>query len=410
MKDMSAKTENKAFELWTALSILVYNIAILFYQYLGMILILLVGILFALFFIKLHFKKWYISQILSFLLIVYIPTSFVSILGTSYGALPITWFNLTTMILVISILLSRFKINFFFFSPLVMLIFGFFSLFKSIDITDSLKQLLTIVLFLISFFIGEFLSRYESDQYIKKLKSLYILSVFSFSIIVIIQKVFSLWGIGLGYYAVLGTGREVFAGLMNDYSFATLYVATGSIILVIDYVEKKSINILYLIILESFFLISMLVINSRTGLVAFAITAFLYLVTKIIKGSIKSIIIMALLCVILPSVLNYVVEIRGGQSFFDGSGRIGLLLEAGEIFYSHPLVGVGFGLNNLHILTGFNVPHNVFVQYLAQFGIIGSLIFFSNFVVLCYKYLKFKSNYFWVLLSILIGSMLIPCQ
>jgi hypothetical protein len=395
-------------DFWGYFGILAYNIVMLFYEKINAMIIIALGIMFFFWFLYKYGGKWNFFQLLSFLVCIYVPTSFVSIIGTDYGAVPVTWFNLITIVLFILILFKRIKINYFFFSPLIMLIFGLLTITKSYDVIDSSKQLLTIILFLISFFIGEFLSQYSSKDYNIKLKSFYFISVISYSIVIVIQKLCSLLNVKVGYQDVIGSGRVVFAGLMNDYSFATLYVATGAIILVIDYIDRKKIGLLKFIILESFLLCTILIINSRTGLAAFAVTVALYLIVKIARGNLKGILLLILLAIPIPSILAYIVENRGGQSFFEGSGRVELIYAAIQIFVQHPFIGVGFGLNNLYIITGIRVPHNLIAQYLAQFGVIGAGIFFSNFVVLCFKYLRFQSKYFWVLLTILLGSMLIP--
>ena len=388
--------------------IITYNIIMLFYQKLGPIIVTTVGVVFFLWFIHRYRRKWNIFQMLSFLLCIYIPTSFVSIIGTSYSVLPLTWFNLIIIVLFVMVLFKGFQINYFFFSPLLMIIFGLVSFNKSIDIVDASKQLLTIILFLVSFFIAEFLSQYSSKEYNAKLKSFYLLSVVSFSIVVVIQKLCSLINVMVGYQNVLGMGRTVYAGLMNDFSFATLYIATGAIMLVIEYIGRKGMNIIYFIVIEVFLVIAMLIVNSRTGLVAFGFTSAIYLFFKIVKGNLKSILLAILVLIPIPSILSYITESRGGQSILDGSGRIDLLYSAFQVFTQHPFIGVGFGLNNLYTLTGMYVPHNLIAQYLAQFGLIGSIIFFSNFVVFCHKYLSFQNKYIWTLLSVLVGSMFIP--
>ncbi|MDN7226432.1 O-antigen ligase family protein [Planococcus sp. N064] len=390
------------------LSISIFNILFLFHAYLGSILIILFGIIFFLWFLFIHRKKWNFVQSLSFLLSVYIPTSFVSILGTSYGTLPITWFNITVLIIFILIIFSKIRLNFFMFGLFLIFIFGLLSLTQSIDQLDALKQLLTIILFIISILIGEFLIKYSVKEYNEKLKEYYLLSVFVFALMVVLQKIMMDIGIAVGYYSFLGSNREVYAGLFNDYSFATLYVATGSIILLIDYIDKKRISTFFFIFGEAVLLLTMLVINSRTGLVSLLLTAILFLLYKIIKGKLKAIFFLPLFLISIPILVAKTIENRGGQSFVEGSGRIELLFQAFEVFTQAPFLGVGFGLNNLYLKTGMHVPHNLFAQYLVQFGLIGFSIFFSILIIFFVKYFKYKSDYLWVILTVFIGAMLIP--
>ncbi|MEB2265694.1 O-antigen ligase family protein [Priestia megaterium] len=396
-------------KLYEVIIISFYNIALLFYQFIGQSFTILLGIGMFIWFILRKRDNWNISQKLTFLSCIYIPTSFISVLGTSYGSFPLTWYHVVLILLYIAILFRGFKIGFYFFSPIIMFLLGCYSLFISVSVGDTIKQLLTISFFLISFFIGEQLSKDVNEGFVKKLKFYYLVSVFSFAIVIIIQRIVAeLSGLRVGYYSVIGQNRIVSAGLMNDYSFATLYIATGAMMLIIDYIGNKSIRTVPFLLSQTFLFISMLLANSRTGLFALVSTMLLYLGLKIIQGKKKAFLILVSLVIIAPYVISYVVASRGGQSITEGSGRINLLHLAIEKFYENPFFGVGLGISNWSTLTGYVLPHNLIAQYLAQLGIIGSLVFYSNFIVFINKYFKFRSEFLWVIITVLIGAMVIP--
>lgn len=399
-------SNNENFEI---IIIFFYNLLMLFHQIIGLGITTVLGILFFIWFISRNIRVWNLFQKLIFLICIYVPTSFLSIIGTSYGSLPITWFNISIMMICILIILNGFSNGFYLQSVLLMISFGILSFFSSQDIIDSAKQLMNIILFILAFFIGENTSKWSSKQFILKLKRYYIVSVFSFSTIVMLQFIFKEFiNIKLGYQAVMGINRVVFGGLMNDYSFATLYIATGSMLIFIEYIDGKSINTIKFIGLEIYFMIAMLIANSRTGLFALLVSVGIYLLVKVFKGNIKSIVILLGIIIIIPFILSYIVKSRGGQALLESSGRTSLFKLAIEIFYENPLFGLGLGTNKWMNYTGKVLPHNLIAQYLAQMGIIGSLIFYSNFVVLIKKYLKYRSEFWWVILLVLVGSMAIP--
>ncbi|MDM5359869.1 O-antigen ligase family protein [Peribacillus sp. ACCC06369] len=401
--------KNKNIEFVEVIMIILYNVVMLFHEIISKPIIIAIGVLWFVWFLSRKRNKWNVVQKLAFLACIYVPTSFVSVLGTSYGHFPLTWYHLALMFAYILIIFKGFSAGFYFYSPFLMLFFGILTLWTSVGITDSIKQLLTIVLFIISFFIGEQISKFSNEEFEAKLKSFYLISVFSFSLVVIIQRVCADYlQLVVGYYDVIGENRIVSAGLMNDYSFATLYIATGAIWLVIDYVDNKLINTWKFIMCEAFLLMSILLVNSRTGLFALVIAMSFYLFVKMVQGKVKSIFIIMGILLIIPFVTQYIVENRGGQLLFEGSGRGKLIDSAFQVFLENPIFGIGLGTSNWGTLTGLWLPHNMITQYLAQLGIVGSILLYLNFLVLAYKYLKYKTGLFWVLLTVLIGAMAIP--
>lgn len=403
------KYSNKKIEFIEVAMIIMYNVVMLFHQIISKPIIIAIGIIWFMWFILRKRSEWDVLQKLVFLACIYVPTSFVSILGTSYGSFPLTWYHLVMMLSYVVIIFKGFRMGFYFYSPFIMLLLGIISLWTNVNITDTLKQLLTIVLFIISFFIGESMDKLTNEKFVVKLKGFYLTSVAAFALLVIIQTIcFKYLNLVVGYHNIIGQNRIVQAGLMNDYSFATLYIATGAILLVIDYIDNKSVNTWGFIIYELFFIISMLLVNSRTGLFAMIIVMGIYLFVKMIQGKVKSIFIITGVVLVIPYIIQYVTASRGGQQIFEGSGRANLINIAIEVFTNNPLFGIGLGVDNWRSLTGVVLPHNMIAQYLAQLGIIGSFLFYSNFIVLVNKYLKYKSEFFWVLLTVLIGAMAIP--
>lgn len=387
---------------------ILYNIFMLFYQRVPNIFVAFISLAF-IFFLYFNLKKKYNHfEILFLAMILLVPTSFVSILGTPYGQLPLSWFSTITIILFMSILLKGKIDQLYFITFLIYVAYSVFTLFYTLDIFDASKQILTIILFLLCFIIGEFLRGFNNRDFSINIKRFYILGVLAFSMSIFVQRFFiESTGVVIGHFGTWAS-RISYAGLMSDYSFASLYVASGAVLLLIIYFETKSINPFNFLLVEIIFLLSILLINSRTGLVSLFIVMILYSVRKIFNGNLKALFMMIIFLLIIPVIAIDFINNRGGQSFLDGSGRVETYFSALSIFSENPIVGIGFGLNNLVNLTGVGVPHNLIIQYLLQSGILGVVFFFSNFVIFFLRSIRKTNNMRFLLYTVLIGTMFIP--
>lgn len=346
---------------------------------------------------------------LFYMMIAFVPTSFVSVIGTSTAELPLSWFMLFTIILFFKAILTG-KLN-----RTYLLLFITFALLACLtlpaveSIFDSCKQIFTISICLCAFFIGEYLKKYFSTVFAEKTNSLYIVSVIGFSVSIFFQRIYvQSTGNTIGHYSVMGAGRITYAGLMNDYSFATLYIATGAMLVLIMYFEDKKVRLSKFILLEVLFLVAMLVVNSRTGLFSFVLVAGLYLIQKFMSGNVKALLIGLVILLSLPFILGYITASRGDQLLLDSSGRIENYVDTIAVISENFLFGVGFGLKNLKNLTGLTVPHNYFIQYLVQCGIFGTILITLYFLVLFEKSVSKYNSSRWILYTILVGSMFIP--
>jgi O-Antigen ligase. len=386
-----------------------YDTFMIFYQLLPSLLIALVSFIFVVLLYSIFSKKVITVQALFFMMIALIPTSFVSIAGTSFAQFPFTWFMFVTIVLFLTVL---YKGNL---DVAYLLLFILFTLVCCLtllnveSVGNACKQIFTILLFLCSFVIGDNLKNYYSDKFMENANFLYLVSVIGFSISVLFQKMYiDQTGNIVGHYAIMGAGRVTYAGVMEDYSFATLYIATGAILLLVSYFEEKKINFLPFILSEILFVFSILIVNSRTGLFALMLISVIYLFNKLMRGNIKALFIGLILLLSIPVFCNYLLNSRGGQDLLDSSGRVDNYIESFLVFSNHKLFGVGFGLVNLKNITGLSVPHNFFVQYLVQCGIVGTLLFTLIFMVFLMKNINKNNNTRWVVYTVLLGSMLIP--
>ncbi len=394
------------------INVLAYNITLLFSEIIPAPLILLTNIyIFVYLMLQFTRKQYNLLESLLLCSIIFMPTSFKSIVGSGYGELPITMYHTINM-LILFILLKRFHFNKYIFVYgillLAFLIYVGISLLTIPNVIDALKQTITLIFFYIIIFIGAMLKNKSNRKLIIDLEKIYILNINIFCLVIIIQYIyFLITHKFIGYAEMYGLGRITFAAYMSDFSFATLYIATGAMLVLINYLDKK-ITLKKFLCLVILYIISILIINSRTGLVAFAIVATIFILLRLFKGNVKSLLLVGLFLFLAPIIVDVVVSKRGGQGLLDSSGRIESYISSIHIFFDNPIMGGGLGLQNLKNIYGIVVPHNSIIQYLVQMGLIGTLIFIAYISLVIIENRKKNTKYMWLLLVILIGSMLIP--
>ncbi len=385
-----------------------FSSSMIIYSLLPRFFVIGISVLF-LFVIGLILKKQYeIKESLFVLSICFLPTSFVSVLGTSTSQFPFSWFHILTILLFLLCASERLNQKYFL---LLMLFLSFASLraFMAPQFSDAIKQVLTIVLFLVSFIIGSSFVGDNHGKFKEFSADILLSSCFSLGLQIIIQRGMVMTrGVDIGHHIAMGQGRVAYGGLMGDYSFATLYLAIGCVLTLVYFLDYQRISAISFILMELFLLFSILCVTSRTGLVAFAATVLLYLIRHINRLNKRITFLILSGFLIVPIVLSRLASVRGNQSLIDSSGRLDNYIKALSYFKGSPLWGVGFGLSNLYAATGLGVPHNFFVQYLLQIGIVGTAIIVAFFVVYLDKYYQKGDPLKWLFWLVAIGAMFIP--
>lgn len=331
--------------------------------------------------------------------------SFLSILGTPTSIFPLSWFIVFSLLLFFYSL-KRVKKKYFF-AILLFLLICMFSIFKSVTIIGLIKQAMMIILFMLSFIIGNNMSNdKEKHVLFKTSEKLYLISVISYTLQIFAQYISNNYlHIAIGNISYMGTGRISYAALFSDYSFSSLYIVSGMMILLI-WVYKRQIKLLYFFTCIVYLGIGTLIVNARTGLYAFVAVSIVFLLINF-KINIGFTIVIAIAAIIVfPKILTIILAGRGGQSLFDSSNRLELIIESIPVIFNNLLFGVGLGLDTVVKYTG-TVPHNLIVQYLVQLGFIGIIPLVFFFLEL-FKKINIKKNSTWVLFVILLGAMFIP--
>lgn len=390
--------------------ILIYGSGMLFYSLIPSIIVAGISFLFFLYCYSTFSKEYSSIECLSLISIIFIPTSTISILGTSYSSLPLTWYIISILLAFILIgLQGKLDKKYFVFTfvfATVELVQIFVS---SVSVFNALKQYLIIILFLFGFLIGKYLKIFSSDYIHEDVYHYYLIGTFCLAFQVFLQRFYIITlGSRIGHYAVMGQGRVAYAGLMGDYSFATLYLASGCLIVLLKHLNTKEIGFTKFILYEGFLLSAILAVSSRTGLVALAVTVFLYFAFNFRQLNSKLVLVLLICVVAIPFLFEKLMASRGSQALLDSSGRLDNYIKALDYWGNRFLFGYGLGLDNLYSATGLRVPHNFFIQYLVQIGVVGLVLIIIPVFWFFINDIRKSSYDKWLFLLIAIGSMFIP--
>lgn len=382
----------------------------LFYEKLPFPLVFLAGAVLVSVFMTTLKKYFSFSQRLFLLTIALIPSSFLSIIGTSYGDLPVSWFNLAVGLLALIVIARRQVVKWFLVILLLFTCFALVSIMQVENQFSAVKQIVNILMFMTSFMIGVyFLKREWSENFVRAAKIIYAQTAVIFGLTVIVQKMFiDATGEVIGRHGEYALERMSYAGLMSDFSFASLYIATGCIAALFVYSEKNS-KFLSFIVAEAILIYSLLIVNARTGLFALIVATALGVLMGLIRGSKKAFIVGIIATVVIIFSATFIYESRGEQSLTDGSSRDDEYSKGIEVFLEHPVLGIGFGDQNFQKYLGDRpLPHNFFIQYLMQAGILGLVIILLGFLLLFRLPIWHDQGLFLMLVAALFGSMVVP--
>ena len=138
----------------------IYNLFLLSFK--NNFLILVIQLLYFVYFYLINKNIQNKKNIILFCMILSIPGSFLSILGTPTSIFPLSWFIVFSLLLFFYSL-KRVKKKYFF-AILLFLLICMFSIFKSVTIIGLIKQAMMIILFMLSFIIGNNMSNDKEKQ------------------------------------------------------------------------------------------------------------------------------------------------------------------------------------------------------------------------------------------------------
>ncbi|WP_189021582.1 O-antigen ligase family protein [Paenibacillus albidus] len=349
------------------------------------------------------------------MLVLSLPLSFVNVYGGSYEDLPLSWFNIFVGLLILVALINifasrRFIIDHIVLSSSFMIIISLIPLITSSMLTDALKQYLNIILSFLIIIVGVNIKNKINNTQQLRLALDYITAVKIAAVGIFIQYISkNLFGVILGNFELSSGNRNSYSFLFTDFSFFSLFLSSGA--LMVFFVERTKIKSdKYWIFNMCFLLLASIISSARTGIVSFIVIFCLYSFFKffhMVRNGSKHIfgIVFFNILVIISSYF-LIVRVRSNEVLYD-SGRNLLNEIAWRIFLDNPMYGIGFGINNYSKFGGI-LPHNLFFQFISQGGIlylVPLFLFLCSILVTCFK--KYNEM-FMVLLGVLFGALFIP--
>ena len=211
------------------------------------------------------------------------------------------------------------------------------------------------------------------------------------------------FGISLGEIYEYNSDRVIYNVFFYSKSVLSLYLAVGLLYYFIGYINNKRITAL---IWMGVFAGAILLNNSRTGLVCFAVCAGLYCIrnARKVAGSIR----VTAMLLIMGAVGLYIIQLMLAsraslKGFADDNGRFETIIEALRLLPQYIFSGIG-GSAADYTLSSMGISvHNFFVAYLIQFGIIGGLA--VNALLLSPVFER-KNRSWYLVFCVILGGML----
>lgn len=212
----------------------------------------------------------------------------------------------------------------------------------------------------------------------------------------------TLLGIPLGEVYEYNSDRVIYNVYFYSKSVLSLYFAVGMLHFFIKYVNEKR---FWMFIWLGIFAGAILINNSRTGLVCFAICAGLYCVRngKKIGSSIRVLVMLVLVCAVGLYVMQLMLASRSSLTgFADDNGRVETIAEAIRLMPQYIFNGIGGSAVDYTQSSMGVAVHNFFVAYLVQFGLFGGLAVNS---LLLTPVFDPRNQYWYFLLCVILGGM-----
>lgn len=210
-------------------------------------------------------------------------------------------------------------------------------------------------------------------------------------------------GISLGEIYAYNSARVIYNVYFYSKSVLSLYLGVGLLYYFIEYINNKRVSAL---IWMGVFAGAILLNNSRTGLVCFAVCAGLYCIRnarKVVR-SIRVTVMLILLVTIGLYIMQLMLASRASlDGFADDNGRFETIIEAIRLLPQYLFSGIG-GSAADYTLSSMGISvHNFFVAYLIQFGVFGGLAVNT---LLLSPVFEPKNRRWYLLVCIILGGML----
>jgi O-antigen ligase len=295
------------------------------------------------------------------------------------------------------------KFPFVFTKPItIWLVFGFYSLlsgvfvaFNTVHLANSIFtyfQILAMLIYIVN------ISIIEKDN------SFFLKSYLMFSLIYMFTMLF------FGYN---GPGNRLYLSEISNPNGDGIILIYGVFCLLMLIDTKKLKRFMLSLILLVFYSYTIIQTGSRKSFIVLGLFVILWFVlvykdfwkTYSMKNKMISVIIFSLflfiiiynfLPVLLESTLYYRLS-EGGYTISSSEARSNMYIQALDLFYKNVLFGVGF--DQYRIVYG-GYSHSTYAEIISTTGIIGTVLYFSSYLIIIYNLIKLSINHYRPIVSI----------
>lgn len=340
-----------------------------------------------------------------------IPTSFVNIMGTDYGSLPISYFNIFSFMLLLLIILEWIIKNKIIvrkiYLPILLIILIICSIIPtaySPDLINATKQFLNVILFCTVIIIA-LVVVLPPRTFITLIED-YLQAASVTCIGLITQSLlYKFTGITYGKLEIMGGMRTAYGFLFSDYSFLSLYLSSAALLTITLILYNRKLNLTPILCCVLLVYGSILT-TARTGMVALICALVFYGIIMFVRRPIITLSI--IIAVVLIAGFYLEVSYHQRQDILSSSGRLDGYHIGLEQLKQNPLLGTGFGVQAYKERYGIAIPHNIVIQYLVQGGLLVGLL--VAFLLIIFIFIVFKNAhvFFLPVSTIIIGAQFIP--
>ena len=324
-----------------------------------------------------------------------------SVFNTSpYGA-SLSWIIIPSFIICFGLCFQRYLIK----DRLLIIPFWFVSFISTLisNYVSPQRDLITFFIFCIIYIISTSVN-YNEFQ-IRKLNNAYIFA----SLLVSLNVLYN-WIMHDYYNAWFMRSSFRFLGVYKDPNYVMAFIVPSIFLCTLEFFYEKNSNVklikfVYLVI----FMLTFIATGSRGPVLTYLIGLLLYYFLNYEFNKIKKFkvfICFFLMILVFYKIISSLLPEQSLNRFFNvtDDSRLELWTSSLSVFKNRPLLGGGMGAaSKISFLEAGNASHNVYVDILSNFGIVGFFVFVYFFIVNCLRSTK-KNRCF--IISVFIVFML----
>lgn len=304
-----------------------------------------------------------------------------TIANTSRFGASLSWVIIPCIIIVTGVLFEKTRLG----TNLLIIVFWFSAFISTLlsDLVVLQRDMITFIFFCFVYIVATSI-KYSKEK-IRRLNKFYVFTAFITSITILYN-----WLKHDYYVAWFKRSSFKFLGVYRDPNYVMAYIVPAMYILTISLINTKDKKLRFF---KSILLITMmtsfLTTGSRGAILSYVVGLVLFfLINKNIPLNSK-IKVLAVSMVVILIGYTCLIRLLPQQSVnrllnSDEDSRFNLWKSAIKVFWNHPMLGGGMSAaSNISLAEVGKDSHNVYIDILSNFGLLGSIVFVHFFYKNC---------------------------